>query len=405
MASNDGEESFAALLAAETATGEQQSRPRAGDRVVARVVTMGPVMTLLDIGATGEASIATRELCDTPAEQPGVAPGDSIEVIVVDDGQQSGSIVCRRVGRGGLAAEDLADAFAFGLPVEGLVTGLRKGGFEVQVGQLRAFCPSSQIDVQPGEPQQYLGQRLRFKVTRLEASGRNVVLGRRALLEAEAMQQRAETLARLEVGAIVRGRVTTLRDFGAFVDLGGVEGLLHVSELGWEHGVMPDQVLEPGQEVTVQVVKRENDPKTGEARIGLSMRALLPDPWTEVAARFPPGATLRGRVRRLESFGAFVTVAPGVDGLVHISQLAAGRRLSHPRQVVQEGQEIEVTVLDVDPAKRRIALSMIEGARHGAEAAEQADRKDAAARMAEARIPGQFGTLGDLLAASRRKRS
>src|SRR5262249_34669531 len=151
------------------------------------------------------------------------------------------------------------------------------------------------------DPAQYVGQRYQFKITKLEQGGRNVVVGRRGLLEAEAAARREETLTRLEIGSIVTGRVSSLRDFGAFVDLGGIEGLIHVSELGWERHARPDAVLEPGQEVTAQVVKRETDPKTGQPRIGLSLRTLAPDPWTTAIAQFAVGATVRGRVRKLEN--------------------------------------------------------------------------------------------------------
>jgi len=404
MGTDEREEDFAALLAEQDASDAARRQVRAGERVEARVVTTGPVTTFLDIGAKAEAVIDTAELRDPETQELTVAVGDTIEVTVSDDGRETGSIVCRRVGRGGQTADELADAFALGLPVEGVVSGQKKGGFEVQIGSLRAFCPGSQIDLRHGDPAQYVGQRLQFKVTKLEQGGRNIVVGRRAMLEAESAQRREETLARLEVGAVVTGRVSSLRDFGAFVDLGGIEGLIHVSELGWDRGAKVDAVLEPGQEVTAQVVKRETDPKTGAPRIGLSMRALAPDPWTEAVERFPPGTTVRGRVRKVESFGAFVELAPGVDGLVHVSRLAVGRRVSHPRQVVDEGQEVEVTVVTIDPAQKRIGLSMIEEAKRVAEAAEQDQRRDTEAAMARSREQSRFGTLGDLLAASRQKR-
>jgi small subunit ribosomal protein S1 len=194
--------------------------------------------------------------------------------------------------------------------------------------------------------------------------------------------------------------VTSLRDFGAFVDLGGVEGLVHVSELGHGRVTDPADVLQVGQQIETQVVKLDTDAK-GNRRIGLSLRALAPDPWATARERFPVGSTARGVVRRLEQFGAFVELAPGLDGLVHVSRLALDRRVAHPRQVVSIGDEVEVTVVDVDPAKRRIGLSMVEGARQAKEAAEADERRDTEAFLAKPAQTTGLGTLGDLLKRTR----
>src|SRR5262249_53241762 len=181
--------------------------------------------------------------------------------------------------------------------------------------------------------------------------------------------------AELRVGAVVAGTVTSLRDFGAFVDLGGIDGLIHVSELGYRRAAHPSEVLHVGQRVEAQVVKLEPDPKGGRQRVGLSLRALAPDPWATAAERFPVGASARGTVQRLEQFGAFVELAPGLDGLVHVSRLALDRRVAHPRQIVSIGDTVDVTVVEVDPVKRRIGLSMVEGARRAKEAAEADERR------------------------------
>src|SRR5947199_312137 len=179
-----------------------------------------------------------------------------------------------------------------------------------------------------------------------------VVDARRQLLEEEAAEQARAVWAELRVGATVAGTVTSLRDFGAFVDLGGVDGLIHVSELGHARPSHPSEVLQVGQRVEAQVVKLEPDPKGGRQRVGLSLRALAPDPWATVAERFPVGTSVRGTVRRLEQFGAFVELAPGLDGLVHVSRLAVDRRVSHPRQIVSIGQIVDVTVVELDVGKR-----------------------------------------------------
>jgi len=221
-------------------------------------------------------------------------------------------------------------------------------------------------------------------------------VSRRQLLDEEAQAQAAATWERLREGAVVTGTVTSLRDFGAFVDLGGVEGLIHVSEIGHARITNPADVLQVGQQVEVQVVKIETDAK-GDRRIGLSLRALAPDPWATARERFPVGTTVCGRVRRLEQFGAFVELSPGVDGLVHVSRMVLDRRIAHPRQVVSIDDEVQVTVVEIDPAKRRIGLSMVEGARAAKEAAEREERRDTEAHLARQEDRSGFGTLGDLL--------
>jgi small subunit ribosomal protein S1 len=241
-------------------------------------------------------------------------------------------------------------------------------------------------------------------VTKIEGGGRNIVVSRRQLLEEEAARLAETTWERLQVGATVQGTVTSLRDFGAFVDLGGVEGLVHVSELGYGRARHPSEVLKTGDTVEAQVVKIEPDPKTGQKRVGLSLRALAVDPWTTAAEKFPVGTTTRGTVRKLEAFGAFVELAPGVDGLVHVSRIAADRRISHPKQAVAVGDEVEVTVLAVEPEQRRMSLSMVEGARRAQDAAQHAERQEEAATLAKMNQSQGLGTFGDLLQRSRDKK-
>jgi len=206
--------------------------------------------------------------------------------------------------------------------------------------------------------------------------------------------------AELRVGAVVAGTVTSLRDFGAFVDLGGVDGLIHVSELGYDRASHPSDVLQVGQRVEAQVVKLEPDPKGGRGRVGLSLRALAPDPWATAAERFPVGASVCGRVRRLEQFGAFVELAPGIDGLVHVSRLALDRRVSHPRQIVSIGDTVDVTVVELDLVKRRIGLSMVERAKQAKEGAEAEERRDTEKVLAQSSETPSLGTLADLLTKS-----
>ena len=395
---DEEEEDFAALFEASEAAGrKRERRVSLGDTVRGRIIEIGSTTAFVDIGAKAEAILDLAELRDPSTGELSARVGDEIEAHVGDDGRGSGTIVLRRsMGRGAGLAE-LEQAHALGIAVEGVVKAINKGGFDVQVGGVRAFCPASQIDLRRGEAEAYVGQRFRFRVSRLDGGGRNVVVSRRDVLEEEARERASATWATLQVGAVVTGTVVSLRDFGAFVDLGGVEGMIHVSELGYARSQHPSEVLEVGQRVEAQVLKIERD-ASGRSRIALSLRALAQDPWAEVPGRFPVGTDLRGTVRRLEPFGAFVEIAPGVEGLVHISEMALDRRLSHARQAAEIGEEIDVTVLSVDLAKRRIGLSMTARARDSRardQAAEARETADLVART-NAESPS-LGTFADLL--------
>jgi small subunit ribosomal protein S1 len=399
------EEDFAALFAAsESKSPKGERRVRAGDNVRGRVIAIGAETAFVAIGGKSEAVISLAEFRDSETGELTIAVGDQLEATVTDDGTRSGSLVLKKTfGRGGHVPGELEQALAHGIAVEGVVTGQNKGGFDVQVVGQRAFCPASQMDNRRREGSEYVGQRFRFRVTKIEGNGRNIVVSRRALLEEESAKLAEATWERLQVGITVQGTVTSIRDFGAFVDLGGVEGLIHVSELGYGRSQHPSDVLTVGETVEAQVVKIEPDPKTGQKRVGLSLRALATDPWTTVAATFPAGTAVRGKVRKLETFGAFVELAPGIDGLVHVSRIVADRRISHPKQAIAVGDEVDVTVLAVEPEQRRISLSMVEGARRDQDAAEHAERQDQAAALAKTNQPRGLGTFGELLRSSIKK--
>jgi small subunit ribosomal protein S1 len=403
------EDDFAALLAASEATEAQHKKIAVGEVVRGRVIAVGQTAAFVAIGGKGEATIDLAEFRDPASGALTLAVGDQLEATVVDDGRRSGAVVLKRtLGRGGHLPAELEQAMEHRIPVEGLVTGENKGGFDVQIGAVRAFCPGSQIDRRrPGErvpAAQYIGQRFLFRVTKIESGGRNIVVSRRELLEEEAAALAAQTWEKLQVGAVVQGTITNIRDFGAFVDLGGVEGLVHISELSYGRVKHPSEVLQVGQRVEAEVLKIE-DAQTGRRQVALSLKALAVDPWTTAKERFPVGATVRGVVRRLEAFGAFVEITPGLDGLLHISKLALDRRLSHARQAVSLGQEVEVTVLAVDPEARRISLSMIEHAREARNAARAAEQVEEQVKVAETNQLRTLGTFADLLAESKKKRS
>ena len=354
------EEQGGETAAAEPAA-QPGAEPAAGTKVKGRILSIGETAAFVDLGGKSEGVIDIAQLKDAAGILT-VNVGDELEATVTGTDPDTGSLVLRRkAARGQDVSNELRQALETGIPVEGLVTAINKGGAEVQVSGMRAFCPLSQLDLRYVEnPQQFIGQRLSFKVSRIEP-GRtrpNIVLSRRTLLEEEAESKATETRERLQVGAILHGKVTSLTSYGAFIDLGGLEGMLHVSEIGHSRLAHPNEVLQVGQEVEVQVIKIEKGKDDKRPRISLSRKSMERDPWRDVADRFPEGTELSGRVMRLESFGALVEIAPGIEGLVHISEMGSNRRLTHSREAAQLGQDVQVRVLGVDPVKRRISLTM-----------------------------------------------
>lgn len=388
---------------------EAKTPPKVGDKVKGKILSIGPEAAFVDLGGKAEGSLELAQVSDAEGNVT-VAVGDEIEATIASADPETGAFVLRRkaAGRGpGDRRVEVEQAFQHGIPVEGVVNAVVKGGVEVQIYGMRAFCPVSQLDLRYVEnPERFVEQRLTFRISRYEDQGKgrrpNIVLSRRALLEEEQKSQAAETRARLAPGAVVRGKVTSLTDYGAFLDLGGLEGMLHVSEIGHTRVANPKDVLEVGQELEVQVLKIEpgKDPKKGGERISLSRKALEGDPWKDAADRFAEGARIKGRVMRLETFGAFVEIAPGLEGLVHISELGGGRRLRHPKEALHLGQDVEVTVLGVDAAKRRISLTTQEG-RESYEPAPARERSEASSGGAPI---GNFGSMADFFRVSQKKK-
>lgn len=391
--SNDSED-FAALLRAfeREHVSPARGEPKVGDRVRGTVVAIGEDQVFLDLGGKSEGVMATAAVTD-PDGRLQVAVGDSLEALV--SGRDAATGALRLGGQQSRALHGIAeleDAFRNRLPVEGHVSGVTKGGVEVQIAGQRAFCPASQVDIRFVEDLQNLvGQRLSFRITKYEGGRHlNLVVSRRLVLEAEQQARAVETRARLAVGVTLSGTVTALKDYGAFVDLGGVEGMIHLSELAYGRIKHPSEVLSPGQPVQVSVLRIEpgTHPKQPE-KIALSLRALSRDPWADAAERFPAGVRVRGVVTRLQPFGAFVEIEPGLEGLVHVSELGAGRRVTHPREVLETGTEVEASVLAVEPEKRRLSLTL------DAEKATAAGEVRAVADYGKPKAG--FATLGDLL--------
>lgn len=376
--------------------GGHRRMPRIGERVTGTIFQLGADTAFLTLGGRTEAMIDLRELKDDEGIlRFGV--GDTVEAHVVEAGAK-GVILSRTLSKGSASLAMLAEARAGGMPVEGLVLAVNKGGFEVAVGDARAFVPLSQMDLRFVEkPDQYIGERLRFRVT--EVRERNVVLSRRALLEDEQKALAAETRKALAGGKVLQGRVTGVRDFGVFVDLGGVEGLVPLSELSHARVAHPSEVASVGDTVEVEVLRIEpphpNSPDKAKhkERITLSMRARQEDPWKAFAAGLKDGDRLHGKVVRLQPFGAFIELRPGVDGLIHISAMSE-RRIAHPRDVLKVGQTVEVAVEKVDPAEKRIGLRLVvegvpvgSGVSTSAPAPEPAAGKEAAPKRESAPRP------------------
>jgi small subunit ribosomal protein S1 len=370
-------DSFAALFEAESrGRNDKRARPPAlGERCRAEVVQIGKdavFVELLQEGSFGKRAQAYLNHDDVrgPDGQLSVKVGDVLEAVVVE---QRGSEL--RLGRSmgrPQGAEELERAFQAGVAVEGKVTGVNKGGPEVEVAGVRAFCPISQADrTYLADPQSLVGRTLAFLVTEFAENGKRVVLSRRKLLEQEARAQAAQTRAKLVPGAVLSGSVSSIREFGAFVDLGGIEGLLPNAELSYDRSATAASVLSPGDLVEVQVreVKEGAPDKRGEptTKITLSLKALAPDPWEQIERVAPLGTVLAGSVSRVLEFGAFVRLAAGVEGLLHVSEL--GGKVADASRVLTPGQALHVVVRSVDRAARKLALAPApDGLNPGAEA-------------------------------------
>ncbi|HEY6032619.1 MAG TPA: 30S ribosomal protein S1 [Kofleriaceae bacterium] len=383
----DDDDDFAAMFAAsEKDKPRAAKRPRVGDMVKGKIVSVSKEAVFVDLGGKAEGQLERSQVSDHEGKLL-VKVGDTIEARVASDA--GGALMLRtKLGRGSEARAELQQAADLGIPVDGLVTEVVKGGLSVDVAGVRAFVPASQIDTRFVEDlAPFVGQRLTFRITRYEP--RNLVLSRRALLEEENAAKSAELRSKLVPGLVVHGKVVGFKPFGAFIDLGGIEGMLHVSELSHSRVEKPEDILSLGQGVDVVVLKIEPGQGKEKERISLSLKALGNDPWSDAVAKLAEGQRVKGKIVRLQPFGAFVELSPGVEGLVHISELGAGRRINHPKEVVSVGQEVEATVLGVDAERRRLSLSLATEREHTATHEELAQETK--------RAPDKLGTFGDLL--------
>jgi small subunit ribosomal protein S1 len=350
---NDAEETedFAALLeSSEFGTRGTRSRDA---KIEGTVVSITDDWVFLDIGGKSEGAISREELTDRGGALT-VNIGDTLSAWMVNS--QGGETILSVKMTAAASDEAIRMARENGVPVEGLVQGERKGGFTIALFGKQAFCPFSQIDLQPNtNSADHIGQRYSFRIIEYSDRGRNIVLSRRAILEEERRDRIEELKTELHAGDERDGIVKRIAAFGAFVDIGGVEGLVPLSEMAWYRVGSASEVLTEGQQVRVKILDLNWDAN----RISLSIKQMLQDPWDRVKELYPVERTLSGTVTKLMNFGAFVELEPGVEGLIHISNLGGGRRVNHPREVVSESQGVEVKVISVDPQARRIGLELI----------------------------------------------
>jgi small subunit ribosomal protein S1 len=349
------EENFAELL--EAFSPGTRAEVRVGDRVKGKVISIGKDTVFVDAGMKIDAVVERSELLDSNQNLT-CAEGDELELYVAAVGENEIRLSRAISGIGG--AQILREAHQKSVPVEGKVKEICKGGFQIEVLQRRAFCPLSQIDLNAVEdPSAHVGATYQFLVTRFEDKGRNIVVSRRALLSRGLEAARKQFLSTLNPGEVLDGRVTRIMPFGAFVELSpGVEGMIHVSEISWSKTAQPGDVLKPGDRLRVKVLGIDPAAGKGQPRIGLSIKQLEPDPWLSVEDKCKEGDVVRGKVTRCMNFGAFVEIAPGIEGMVHISEMSYTRRVHKTEDIVKPGDVVTVAVKAVDLEKKRISLSL-----------------------------------------------
>ena len=382
------EENFAELFAKSYS---DPGRLEPGQKVTARILSISGDWVFIDTGRKGEGVLDRKELLD-PEGTLTVKIGDSVTAWFIS---ASGNELrfTTKMGGGASGSEQLEEAWRSGIPVEGFVEKEIKGGYEIKIGgSVRAFCPFSQIALRRVAADDVVGKHFPFKISEYAERGRNIVVSRRSMLEEERLREKEALQETLSVGQTVRGTVSSLRDFGAFINIGGIEGLLPISEVGWGRVTDIRERLTEGQEIEVVIKSLDWE----KEKFSFSLKDALPDPWELAVQTYPEGAYVTGRVASLANFGAFVTLGEGVDGLIPISRLGGGKRINHPRDVLKEGEPIEVKVESIDRETRRISLSPAEASRAATQAEEEmvSFRKTASEGAAHS-----LGSFGDLLKA------
>jgi small subunit ribosomal protein S1 len=332
-----------------------------------RVIKQTPTYVLVDIGFKTEGIIPVEDFTD-PKALAELRPGSEVETMLEKTDLKDGYLVLSKKRADGLRAiENLGNAFEHGLTITGTITERTKGGFNVDVG-IPAFLPESHVDIRPvKDASALLGQTFKFRVMKFDRRTENAVLSRKLLLQNEREEKKRRVFGNLAKGQKLKGQVKSLTNFGAFVDLGGIEGLLHVSDISWGKSTHPAEHLSVGQEVEVVVL----DFSERDEKISLGLKQLTADPWANIAEKYQAGQKITGKVSSLTDFGAFVELEKGVEGLVHISDLTWSRKLVHPKKVLSPGQEVVVTILDVNPTTKRISLGLKQASPHPLETFKQ----------------------------------
>jgi small subunit ribosomal protein S1 len=344
-------ENFAALFEESLARQEM----RIGEVITAEVISVDPNVVIVNAGLKSESTIPTEEFKNDKGEVE-VKPGDFVSVAIeaLEDG--FGATKLSREKAKKLAAwNELDVALESGKVITGVVSGKVKGGLTVMVNGIRAFLPGSLVDLRPvKDTSHFEGKELEFKVIKLDRKRNNVVVSRRAVMEETAGVERQQLLETLKEGAIVKGVVKNITDYGAFVDLGGIDGLLHITDLAWRRVKHPTEVLSVGDEVTAKILKFDAE----KNRVSLGLKQLGEDPWIGISRRYPQGTRLFGKVTNITDYGAFVEIESGIEGLVHVSEMDWTNKNVHPAKVVSLGDEVEVMILEIDEDRRRISLGM-----------------------------------------------
>jgi small subunit ribosomal protein S1 len=344
-------ESFAELFE----QSELTKKLRPGTIVTATIVEVGPSGVIVNAGLKSEGIIPIEQFYNEKGQLE-VAVGDQVDVALdaLEDGFGS-TRFSREKAKRALAWKRLEEAHELGKTVVGIIMERVKGGFTVDIDHVPAFLPGSLVDVRPVRDTSYLeGKPLEFKVLKVDQRRNNVVVSRRAVVESESITERKALLEQLQEGAIVKGVVKNLTDYGAFLDLGGVDGLLHITDISWKRIKHPTEVVNIGDEIECKVLKFDRE----RGRVSLGLKQLSEDPWANIARRYPPGTRLFGKITNIADYGCFVEIEPGVEGLVHVSEMDWTNKNVHPSKVVHLGQELEVMALDIDEERRRISLGI-----------------------------------------------
>ncbi|NVO29244.1 30S ribosomal protein S1 [Donghicola sp. C2-DW-16] len=329
--------------------------PEEGSVVKGKVIAIEAGQAIIDVGYKMEGRVELKEFAN-PGEAPEIAVGDEVEVFLRSAENARGeAVISREMARREEAWDRLEKAYADDARVDGAIFGRVKGGFTVDLGGAVAFLPGSQVDVRPvRDAGPLMGLKQPFQILKMDRRRGNIVVSRRAILEESRAEQRAEVIGNLTEGQAVEGVVKNITEYGAFVDLGGVDGLLHVTDMAWRRVNHPSEILAIGETVKVQVIKINKDTH----RISLGMKQLQADPWDSVASKYPLESVHTGRVTNITDYGAFVELEPGVEGLVHVSEMSWTKKNVHPGKIVSTSQEVEVMVLEIDESKRRVSLGL-----------------------------------------------